>query len=237
MKTTLTRFHDRRQAGQLLGQALSPYARREDLVVLGLPRGGVPVAFEVAQALRAPLDLIVVRKLGVPGWEEVAMGAISCGGHRILNREVIRRAGVTPAQIKAATARELRELHRREIAYRNRTGAPDIKGKTVLLVDDGIATGSTLHAAIQVLRAQQPAALIVAAPIASEAAVESILPEVDDLVALHIPECFGAVSQWYEDFDQTSDAEVKRLLALAASPKTASPPEISSPRQPSPAPP
>ena len=235
MKTTPPRFHSRHHAGHLLAQALRQYAHRQDLLVLGLPRGGVPVAFEVAQALRAPLDLIVVRKLGVPGWEEVAMGAISCGGHRILNRDVIRRAGVTPDQIKAATARELRELHRREIAYRNRTGAPDIKGKTVLLVDDGIATGSTLHAAIQVLRAQQPTALVVAAPIASEAAVESILPEVDDLIALPIPETFGSVSQWYEDFDQTTDAEVKRLLALSSQP--APPQDSASSRQLAPAPP
>lgn len=215
MKTALFRFRNRSQAGQQLAKALSPYANRPDLIVLGLPRGGVPVAFEVAQALHAPLDLIVVRKLGVPGWEEVAMGAISCGGRRILNREVIRRAGVTPAQIKAVSTRELRELHRREIAYRNRTGAPDIKDKTVLLIDDGIATGSTLHAAIQVLRAQQPTALIVAVPVAAKAALDSLQPEVDDLIALQVPEIFGAVSQWYQDFEPTSDNEVSRLLAAS----------------------
>jgi putative phosphoribosyl transferase len=216
MNTELTAFKDRRHAGRLLADALRHYAGRDDVIVLGLPRGGVPVAFEVAEALHAPLDVLVVRKLGVPGWEELAMGAISTGGMRVLNDDVIRRAGITSAQIEAATARELAELRRRETAFRGRSGAPGIAGKTVLLIDDGIATGSTIQAAVRVLRAQKPAAIVIAVPTSSVQAFEMLRGEVDDFISLMIPENFHAVGQWYEDFDQTSDAGVKALLAEAA---------------------
>ncbi|HWB03459.1 MAG TPA: phosphoribosyltransferase [Verrucomicrobiales bacterium] len=216
MNSELTPFKDRVHAGRLLAGALRRYAGRDDVVVLGLPRGGVPVAFEVAEALHAPLDVIVVRKLGVPGWEELAMGAISTGGIRVLNEEIIRRAGISREQIEAVTARELAELRRRETAFRGRSGTPDIAGKTVLLIDDGIATGSTIQAAVKVLRAQKPAAIVIAVPTASVQAFEMLRGEVDDFVSLMIPENFHAVGQWYEDFDQTSDAGVKALLAEAA---------------------
>jgi predicted phosphoribosyltransferase len=201
----------------MLAAALGRYADRGDVIVLGLPRGGVPVAFEVARALRLPLDVIVVRKLGVPGWEELAMGAISCGGARVLNEELIRRAGITPLQIETATTRELHELHRREIAYRGQSGPPDVEGKTVLLIDDGIATGSTIQAAVKVLRQHAPAAIVIAVPTTSAEAFQMLKPEVDDFVALMIPENFRAVGQWYENFGQTTDADVKSLLAAAAS--------------------
>lgn len=216
MNAGLTAFKDRAHAGRLLAGALRHYAEREDVVVLGLPRGGVPVAFEVAEALHAPLDVIVVRKLGVPGWEELAMGAISTGGIRVLNQEIIRRAGISPEQIETVTARELAELCRRETAFRGRSGAPDIAGKTVLLIDDGIATGSTIQAAVKVLRAQKPAAIVIAVPTASVQAFEMLRGEVEDFVSLMLPENFHAVGQWYEDFDQTSDAGVKALLEEAA---------------------
>lgn len=215
MNTSVTCFNNRRQAGQLLAAALGKYAHQKDLLILGLPRGGVPVAFEVARALRAPLDVITVRKLGVPGWEELAMGAISCGGLRLLNEDVIRSAEITPEQIKAVTARELRELHRREAAYRGRSGAPAVTGKTVILIDDGIATGSTVQVAIKVLRAQDPTAIVMAVPTASPAAAKLLEPEVDEFVALLIPEHFHSVGEWYEDFSPTSDAEVRELIAQA----------------------
>jgi predicted phosphoribosyltransferase len=212
MNTEVTCFKDRRHAGRLLAEALSIYADREDVLVLGLPRGGVPVAFEVAKALHAPLDVLVVRKLGVPGWEELAMGAIANGDVRVLNEEVIRRSRISREQIEAVTARELTELRRREIAFRGRTGIPDISGKTVLLVDDGIATGSSIQAAARVLRTQKPAAIVIAVPVTSMEALAMLKPEVDDFIALMAPFEFRAVGQWYEDFDQTSDAGVKELL-------------------------
>lgn len=199
----------------MLAAELGKYSGREDVIVLGLPRGGVPVAFEVARALGAPLDVVVVRKLGVPGWEELAMGAISSGGVRVLNHDVIRHSRITPEQIEEATARELKELHRREFAFRGEPGAPDIAGKTVLLIDDGIATGSTIQAAVKVLRAQKPAALVIGVPTTSVEAFEMLKPEVDEFVALLIPASFNAVGQWYEDFTQTSDADVVSLLAEA----------------------
>lgn len=213
MNTQVTRFHDRRHAGRLLAEALRKYAHRTDVIVLGLPRGGVPVAFEVARALEAPLDVIVVRKLGVPGWEELAMGAVSCGGVRVLNEDVIRRAGITAAQIEEVTASELKELHRREIAFRGRPGAPDIEGKTVLLIDDGIATGSTVKAAVNVLRQQKPAAIVIGVPASSVEAFGMLKPKVEEIVTLIVPDDFRAVGQWYDDFEQTSDTDVKVLLA------------------------
>ncbi len=215
MKTTI--FKDRVHAGQLLAQALMKYADRDDVIVLGLPRGGVPVAFEVAKQLRAPLDVIVVRKLGVPGWEELAMGAIASGGIRVINHDVVRSARISPEAIEAVAAVQLRELQRREMAYRGRTGAPEIEDRIVILVDDGIATGSTIRAAVQALRTQRPRQLIIAVPTAAADSCATLKPMVDELVTLMMPDDFRAVGQWYETFSQTTDDEVTQLLARAAS--------------------
>lgn len=208
-------FRDREQAGQLLAGALARYANRQDVLVLGLPRGGVPVAYEVATSLRAPLDVMIVRKLGVPGWPELAMGAIASGGVRVLNEEVVHSANIPPALIEQGTAMELEELRRRELAYRGHPGPPQVKDKIVILVDDGIATGSTIRAAALALRQQQPARLVIAAPTAAADACSRLEPLADELVVLSKPMNFSAVGQWYGDFSQTSDAEVQRLLAQA----------------------
>jgi len=209
-------FKDRMQAGQLLAQTLMKYAGHDDVIVLGLPRGGVPVAYQVAKKLHAPLDVLVVRKLGVPGWEELAMGAIASGGVRVINEGVVRSAGVSKARIEAAAAVQLKELQRRELAYRGHTGAPEIEGKTVILVDDGIATGATIRAAVEALRQQEPKQIIIAVPTASTDSCAILEPMVDEFVALMMPEQFRAVGQWYEDFGQTTDAEVTQLLAKAS---------------------
>jgi len=211
-------FRDRTHAGELLAQKLRAYAGRDDVIVLGLPRGGVPVAFEVAAKLHVPLDVLVVRKLGVPGLEELAMGAIASGGVRIINEEVVRSGRIPQAEIEAAAGVQLRELQRREIIWRGHHGAPEITGKTVILVDDGIATGSTVRAAVQALRRQSPRAVIIAVPAASNDAAAMLAPMADEFMALIIPDNFRAVGQWYEDFSQTTDEEVTRLLKLAASP-------------------
>lgn len=215
MNTELACFKDRTHAGRLLAEALMKYSKGGDVIVLGLPRGGVPVAFEVARRLHAPLDVVVVRKLGAPGWEELAMGAIASGGVRILNNDVLHRARVTRQQLHAATMREMAELHRREMTYRGYGGAPNVQGKAVILVDDGIATGATIHSAVRALRPQDPAAIIVAAPTASRDACELMRPIVDELVTLMVPDDFRGVGQWYESFGQTSDEVVTRLLAEA----------------------
>jgi putative phosphoribosyl transferase len=208
-------FRDRLQAGQLLAAKLMKYANRKDVVVLGLPRGGVPVAFEVAKALHAPLDIFVVRKLGVPGHRELAMGAIATGGVRVLNQEVVQGLGLSQLTIDAVAAEEQQELARREVAYRGHDTAPKIKGQTVILVDDGIATGSTMRAAIKALFKQQPARLIVAVPTSAASSYREIRDQVDEMVALMAPEEFYAVGQWYENFSQTTDEEVTRLLEEA----------------------
>ena len=213
---TLQRFRDRAHAGQLLATALTQYAHRDDLIVLAMPRGGVPVAFEVAAKLQAPLDVIVVRKLGVPGFEELAMGAIASGGVRVLNEMVIWSSGVSPETIDQVADVEYRELRRRELAYRGHTGTPEIGGKFIILVDDGIATGSTMQAAIKALRYQAPSRIMVAVPTAppeTRAALEGL---VDGFVCLMTPQDFGAVGRWYEDFTQVTDSEVTRLLHTAA---------------------
>ena len=206
------RFKDRSDAGRLLAIAMGEYADRENVIVLGLPRGGIPVAWEVARALRLPLDVLVVRKLGLPGWEEVAMGAVSSGGVRVLNADVIQRAAVPDAQVEAVTVRETLELRRKELAFQRREGAPLVAGKTVLLIDDGIATGSSAEAAIQVLRAQGASAVILGTPVCSPEAFDRLRPATEGVVALRVPDRFQAVGQWYEDFDQTSDATVTALL-------------------------
>lgn len=208
-------FRDRVHAGQLLAEALMKYANRDDVLVLGLPRGGVPVAYEVANQLHAPLDVLIVRKLGVPDNEELAMGAIASGGVKVLNSTVVRAFGIPPDVIEQAVATQSKELRRRELAYRGHTGAPEIKGRIVILVDDGIATGSTIRAAVQALRQQHPKQVIIAVPTAAPDSCEGLEPIVDDLVTLMRPEDFRGVGQWYEDFPQTSDAEVTQLLARA----------------------
>lgn len=209
-------FKDRAHAGRLLADALTKYANCHDVIILGLPRGGVPVAFEVARKLHAPLDVLVVRKLGVPGWEELAMGAIASGGVRVINERVVRQAGISEDTIDQAASVQLKELRRREKAYRGHEGAPDIEGRTVILVDDGIATGATARAAVEALKQQGAGAVIVAVPTASTDARDLLEPMVDEFVALITPLEFRAVGQWYEIFDQTSDAEVTELLAAAA---------------------
>lgn len=208
-------FRDRTEAGQLLATELMQYANQPGVIVLALPRGGVPVAFEVAAALHAPLDVFVVRKLGTPGQRELAMGAIASGGVRVINEEVVERLNIPIEVIDAVSAEEDRELKRRELAYRGSYSEPEVRGKTVLLIDDGIATGSTIRAAIRALNSQHPARLVVAVPTAAASTCEELRPEVDDLVALMAPEFFYGVGQWYEDFRQTSDEEVTDLLQRA----------------------
>lgn len=205
------RFHDRRQAGQLLAERLKAY-QHADGTVLGLPRGGVPVAFEVAKALGLPLDVLVVRKLGTPGHEELAMGAIAWGGGRVLNWEVIESLQISPATLEAAEARERRELERRQQAYRGNRPPLALSGKTVILVDDGLATGATMRAAVEAVRNQAPAQIVVAVPVASPDTCQLIAQEADTVIALQQPVPFYAVGQWYEQFPQTSDQEVQELL-------------------------
>jgi putative phosphoribosyl transferase len=205
-------FRDRIEAGRLLAEKLIRYAHEPNVIVLGLPRGGVPVAFEVAKVLRMPLDVFVVRKLGTPGTTELAMGAIATGGVRVLNQEVVGGLGIASEIVDAVTADEARELERRELAYRGSHCVPEVRGKTVILIDDGIATGSTARAAIRALKVQHPARLIVAVPVASNSAYRDLRPDVDELVALMTPEEFYGVGQWYEDFSQTSDTNVTDLL-------------------------
>ena len=206
------RFRDRAQAGRLLAERLSSHRADPTLLVLGLPRGGVPVAFEVARALGAPLDVLVVRKLGVPGHEELAMGALASGGVCVLNHEVVLGLGIGEETIARAAAAERVELERRERAYRGERGRIDVAGRTVVVVDDGLATGSTMLAAVRALAAQRPRRLIAAVPVAARETCDRLRPEVDELVCAATPEAFHAVGLWYDDFAPTSDAEVRELL-------------------------
>ena len=207
-------FRDRVQAGQFLSQKLKAYADRADVVVLALPRGGVPVALEVARLLHAPLDLFLVRKLGAPGQEELAMGAIASGGIRVLNEEVVESLHVPERVIDLVTARELGELARRERLYREGRPPLDVTDRTVILVDDGLATGSTMRAAVAALRRLKPKRVVVAVPLAAAPTCRDLRGEVDDLVCLHTPEPFYSVGFWYEDFSQTSDEDIRELLEL-----------------------
>ncbi len=211
----LTQFRDRTEAGKLLAEQLTAYANLHDVLVLALPRGGVPVAFEVARALHAPLDVIVVRKLGVPGQEELAMGAIATGGVRILNNDVVQFLGIPDEVINKIAAREQRELERRELLYRGDRPAYEVHGRTVILVDDGIATGATMHAAVAALKQRQPARIIIAVPTAAPSTCDEFAAEVDELVCVIRPEPFIAVGYWYKQFSQTSDEEVRSLLEQA----------------------
>jgi predicted phosphoribosyltransferase len=211
----MARFADRFHAGRILVQYLRAYAHRPDVIVLALPRGGVPVAFEVANALDAPLDVFVVRKLGVPGQEELAFGAIASGGARVLNEEIIGALELPPATIEHVVRAEEREVARREALYRGARPGPRLSGRTAILVDDGLATGSTMRAAVAALRAEAPAAIVVAVPIAPPSTCEALAGEVDEIVCALTPEPFHAVGAWYEDFSQTSDEEVRALLERA----------------------
>lgn len=211
----LTRFRDRRDAGRQLAAALQSMAGEPGVLVLALPRGGVPVAYEVAMALGAPLDVFIVRKLGVPGHEELAMGAIAQGGVRILNREVIEPLGIPDSVIDRVAAAEGAELVRRVRLYRGGAPPPAIGGQTVLLVDDGLATGATMTAAVAGVRAHGPSRIVVAVPVAARETVERMHEIADDCVSVLVPRSFGGVGQWYEDFDQTSDDEVRSLLDAA----------------------
>jgi len=208
-------FRDRTEAGRALASRLLAYANQPDVLVLALPRGGVPVANEVAEALGAPLDVFLVRKLGVPGQEELAMGAIASGGMRVLNQEVIDALGIPGAVIDAVAADEHQELERRERAYRDDRPAPEVHGHTVILVDDGLATGSTMRAAVAALRQLQPERIVVAVPVAAPSTVEQLQMEVDELVCVATPEPFLAVGRWYDDFSQTRDDEIRLLLERA----------------------
>jgi len=205
-------FRDRTQAGQLLASKLSHYAGRDDVLVLALPRGGVPVAFEVSQRLGVPLDVFLVRKLGVPGHEELAMGAIASGGVRVVNQSVVHALGIPARVIDQVASKEQLELERRQGLYRGERPAPQIHGRTIILVDDGLATGSSMHAAVAALRRQKPARLVVAVPTAAAAVCEEFRAEVDEIVCAETPEPFRAVGTWYEDFSHTTDEEVRSLL-------------------------
>ncbi len=210
------RFRDRDEAGELLGRELARrLVRRDDVVVLALPRGGVPVAYGVARALDAPLDVFIVRKLGVPGHEELAMGAIASGGVRVLNRDVLDYMPVPQRMIDAVAEREQQELERREREYRGARPPLDVKDKSVVVVDDGLATGSTMRAAVAALRKMEPRRIIIAVPVAAESTCNDFRAEgiADDVVCLRTPEPFQAVGLWYSDFTQTSDDEVHELLA------------------------
>ncbi len=210
---------NRRVAGQALAEALKSYAGRDDVIVLALPRGGVPVAAEVARALGVPLDVMLVRKLGLPGHPELAMGAIASGGVRVMNDDVARRLSVSPAAIEAVAEAEGRELARRERVYRGERPWPDLRGRCVILVDDGLATGATMHAAIDAVRAQQPACIVVAVPVAPPDTVRTLEALVDEVVCPLQPQSFMAIGQWYQDFTQTSDDEVITLLDELAKPQ------------------
>jgi predicted phosphoribosyltransferase len=205
-------FVDRAEAGELLAEKLSAYRDRDDVVVLALPRGGVPVAREVARRLRVPLDVYVVRKLGVPGHEELAMGAIATGGVRLLNHDVVDALGIPMHVIDAVAAREQQELERREQAYRGGRGPIALTNKTVILVDDGLATGATMRAAVMAARQQQPARVIVAVPVGAISTCADLAAEADDVVCVRTPDPFVAVGLWYRDFTPTTDHEVRSLL-------------------------
>ena len=219
--TTTRRFRDRSEAGRLLAERLHAYSGRDDVLVLGLPRGGVPVAFEIARELGAPLDVFLVRKLGVPGREEFALGAIATGGTRVLNKQLIESLNIPPEWIEAIDAKERRELERRDRAYRGDIPPPDIAGKTVILVDDGLATGSTMLAAVHALRQDDPAQIVVAVPVADPDVCAGLRGVADEVVCLSTPQPLHAVGLWYDDFSQTTDTEVRDLLARARRPPAA----------------
>src|SRR5437867_8646102 len=209
-------FPNRTEAGRQLAEELGKYVGREDVIVLGLPRGGVPVAYEVAKRLHAPLDVFIVRKLGVPGFEELAAGAIASGGVRVLNEDVMRAIPHADEAIEAVTARETTELQRREQIYREGRPAPDLRDRIAILVDDGLATGATMRAAVKALRQRGAAKIVVAVPVGPPDTCHEIEEQADETVCLSMPEFFQAVGQYYEDFSQTTDEDVRQLLTSAA---------------------
>src|SRR5881227_1563834 len=205
-------FSNRVEAGRLLAEKLEKYAGREDVIVLGLPRGGVPVAYEVARRLHVPLDVFIVRKLGVPGFEELAAGAIASGSVRVLNEDVMRAIPYGDAAIEAVTAKETAELQRREEIYREGRAAPELRDRIAILVDDGLATGATMRAAVKALRQQGAAKIVVAVPVGPPDTCHEIEEQADEAICLSTPEFFQAVGQYYEDFSQTTDEDVRELL-------------------------
>src|SRR5215472_6034065 len=215
-------FSNRTEAGRLLAEKLEKYANRNDVVVLGLPRGGVPVADEVAKRLHAPLDVFIVRKLGVPGFEELAAGAIASGGVRVLNEDVVRAIPYASEAIEAVTTKETAELQRREQIYREGRPAPELRDKIVILVDDGLATGASMRAAVKALRQRGAAKIVVAVPVGPPDTCRELQQEADETICLSTPEFFQAVGQYYEDFSQTSDQDVRELLVGGAQQQPAS---------------
>jgi putative phosphoribosyl transferase len=211
-------FEDRFEAGRVLASKLSEFSGRNDVLVLALPRGGVPVGYEVAQALRAPLDVFVVRKLGTPGQEELAMGALASGGMTVLNQEVVQALGIPQQTIDAVVAREQTELERRERKYRDGRPAANVRGRAVIIVDDGLATGSSMRVAARALRKEAALQIVVAVPVASPSTCAEFENEVDKVVCATTPEPFWAVGQWYRNFSETTDQEVRDLLARATPP-------------------
>jgi predicted phosphoribosyltransferase len=208
-------FQDRRDAGRKLAQKLSAYAGRPDVLILALPRGGVPVAYEVARALTVPLDIFIVRKLGLPGREELAIGAIASGGVRVLNNDIIRMLGIPEEVINFVAKRELQELQRREKLYRGDRSSPELRDRTVILIDDGLATGASMRAAVTRLRTQHAARIVVAVPAAAQETCDALRTEVDEIVCAITPEPFYGVGRWYKDFSQVTDEEVRILLQEA----------------------
>ncbi|HCF29092.1 MAG TPA: phosphoribosyl transferase [Cyanobacteria bacterium UBA11049] len=222
------KFKDRTEAGQVLARKLAAYANHADVVVLALPRGGVPVAFEVATALNVPLDVFLVRKLGVPGQSELAMGAIASAGVRVLNQDIVRSLRLSNAVIDKVAAQEQQELERRERLYRDHRPIPQLHERTVIIVDDGLATGATMRAAIEAIRQQQPARIVVAVPISSPETCRDLAVEVDEIICVGTPQPFCSVGLWYEDFPQTTDEEVRNLLKLAQTTLSTQRPVVSS---------
>ena len=205
-------FIDRRDAGRVLASRLMKYAARDDVIVLALPRGGVPVAYEVASALGAPMDVFLVRKLGTPGHRELAMGAIASGGVRVINEDVVQWYGISESAIDRIAREEQEELERRESEYRDDRPAPDLTNRIVIVIDDGLATGSTMRAAAQAVRARHPARVVIAVPVGAPQTCAELAAVADEVICVRMPEPFSAVGQWYLNFEQTGDAEVRELL-------------------------